>query len=71
MNDVFRKFRCFCDILHFVWYNGISLRAGVDDECCLRICLNCFAYYIFLLIIFIILRKLCVEFECDILNVIF
>lgn len=71
MNDVFRKFRCFCDILHFVWYNGISLRAGVDDECCLRICLNCLAYYIFLLIIFIILRKLYVEFECDILNMIF
>lgn len=56
-------------ILHFVWYNGISLRAGVDDECCLRICLNCLAYYIFLLIILYYgsyIRKLCVEFECDI-----
>lgn len=31
-----------------------------------------FAYYIYhILIIFIILRKLCVEFECDILNMIF
>lgn len=64
MNDVFRKFCCFCDILHFVWYNGISLRAGVDDECCLRICLNCLAYYI--IIKEAILRKLYVEFECDI-----
>ena len=70
MNDVFRKFRCFCDILHFVWYNGISLRAGVDDECCLRICLNCLAYYIISCLLYYIMeayiRKLCVEFECDI-----
>lgn len=32
--------------------------------------LPCLLYYI-LLIIFTILRKLCVEFECDILNMIF